>query len=84
MRIRSRLLCALPAAALLLCALTVAVLWAGPETKITVVVKTLTGRPIDRAEVIVRWKADAKHPSAPARKATRLSPAFRRAVFRFR
>jgi hypothetical protein len=68
MRIRSRLLCALPVAALLLCALTVAVLWAGPETKITVVVKTLTGRPIDRAEVIVRWKADAKHPRSSLNK----------------
>jgi hypothetical protein len=39
-------------------------LWAAPETKITVVVKTLAGRPIDRAEVILRWKANAKHPRA--------------------
>ncbi len=31
-------------------------------TKLTIVVKTEAGRPLDRAEVIVRWKADAKHP----------------------
>ena len=31
-------------------------------TKLTVVVKTQSGRPVDRAEVIVRWKANAKHP----------------------
>jgi hypothetical protein len=37
-------------------------LWAEAETKITVVVKTLAGRPLDRAEVILRWKANAKHP----------------------
>jgi hypothetical protein len=54
---------ALPAAALLW-ALTVVALWAAPETKITVVVKTLAGRPVDRAEVILRWKANAKHPRA--------------------
>jgi hypothetical protein len=35
---------------------------AAEMTKLTVVVKTQSGRPIDRAEVIVRWKADAKHP----------------------
>jgi len=61
MRNRGRLLYALPVA-LLLCALATATLWAAPETKITVVVKTLAGRPLDRAEVIVRWKANAKHP----------------------
>jgi hypothetical protein len=61
MRNRGRILCALPAVALLLCALT---LWAAPETKIKVVVKTLAGRPVDRAEVILRWKANAKHPRA--------------------
>ena len=49
-------------AALLLCALTAVTLWASNETKITVVVKTLSGRPVDRAEVILRWKANAKHP----------------------
>jgi hypothetical protein len=38
-------------------------LWADPgETKIKVVVTTLAGRPVDRAEVILRWKANAKHP----------------------
>jgi hypothetical protein len=31
-------------------------------TKLTIIVKTQAGRPVDRAEVIVRWKADAKHP----------------------
>jgi Carboxypeptidase regulatory-like domain len=35
---------------------------AADMTKLTVVVKTQAGRPVDRAEVIVRWKADAKHP----------------------
>jgi Carboxypeptidase regulatory-like domain len=62
MRISGRSLRALPFAALLLCLLTALTLWAAAETKITVVVKTLAGRPIDRAEVIVRWKANAKHP----------------------
>lgn len=62
MRNRGRLLCALPVAALLLWALTAFTMWAATETKITVVVKTLAGRPLDRAEVILRWKANAKHP----------------------
>ncbi|MEI9972319.1 MAG: carboxypeptidase-like regulatory domain-containing protein [Ignavibacteriota bacterium] len=61
MRNRGRLLHALPLA-LLLCVLSAIAVWAAPETKITVVVKTLAGRPLDRAEVIVRWKANAKHP----------------------
>jgi uncharacterized GH25 family protein len=39
-------------------------LWAAPETIIKVVVKNLSGRPVDRAEVILRWKANAKHPRA--------------------
>src|ERR1035441_3014439 len=62
MRNRGRLSRALPIAALLFCALTAVTLWASNETKITVVVKTLAGRPVDRAEVIIRWKANAKHP----------------------
>jgi len=63
MRTRGRFLRALPLAALLFfCALTAVNLWATAETKITVVVKTLAGRPLDRAEVIIRWKANAKHP----------------------
>ena len=37
-------------------------LHAEDSTKLTVVVKTQAGRPVDRAEVIVRWKANAKHP----------------------
>ena len=62
MRTRRRLLRSLPIAALVLCALTAVTLWAEADTKITVVVKTLSGRPLDRAEVILRWKANAKHP----------------------
>ena len=62
MRIKGRLRRALPLAVLILGALTALTLWAESETKITVVVKTLSGRPIDRAEVILRWKANAKHP----------------------
>jgi uncharacterized GH25 family protein len=61
MRNRGRILCALPLAALFFCA---AALWAESETKIKVVVTTLSGRPVDRAEVILRWKANAKHPRA--------------------
>ncbi len=61
MRNRGRILYALPVA-LLLCALMAVSLWAAGDTKITVVVKTLAGRPLDRAEVIIRWKANAKHP----------------------
>jgi hypothetical protein len=64
MRNRARLLSALPVAAFLLWALTALTLWAASETKITVAVKTLAGRPVDRAEVILRWKANAKHPRA--------------------
>jgi len=60
MRKRGRILCALPLAALF-CALA---LWAAPETRIKVMVKTLSGRPVDRAEVILRWKASAKHARA--------------------
>ena len=62
MRNRGRFLGALPLAALALLALTAITLWAAAETKITVSVKTLAGRPVDRAEVILRWHANAKHP----------------------
>jgi len=62
MRTHGRILRALPIAALLLTAFAAVTLWAEAETKITVVVKTLAGRPLDRAEVIIRWKANAKHP----------------------
>jgi hypothetical protein len=37
-------------------------LHAADMTKLTITVKTQAGTPVDRAEVIVRWKADAKHP----------------------
>jgi hypothetical protein len=33
-----------------------------PMVKLKIVVKTTGGHPIDRAEVIVRWHADPKHP----------------------
>lgn len=62
MRILGRFLYALPVAALLLWASTAVTIAATAETKITVVVKTMAGRPLDRAEVILRWKANAKHP----------------------
>ena len=37
---------------------------AGPMTKLTISVHTPGGHPIDRAEVIVRWHANKKHPAA--------------------
>ena len=65
MRNRGRFfLCALPVAVLLLGTLAEVALCADPETQIKVVVTTLTGRPIDRAEGILRWKANPKHPRA--------------------
>jgi uncharacterized GH25 family protein len=42
--------------------LTAISVWAAGDTKITVSVKTLAGRPVDRAEVIIQWHANAKHP----------------------
>jgi hypothetical protein len=33
-------------------------------TKLTVHVMTQSGKPVDRAEVIIRWHANAKHPRA--------------------
>jgi hypothetical protein len=41
-----------------------AALRADDTTKLSVVVKTQGGHPVDRAEVIVRWHANAKHPHA--------------------
>jgi hypothetical protein len=35
----------------------------GPMTELQITVKTPGGHAIDRAEVIVRWKANAKHPA---------------------
>ena len=54
---------------LLLRALALAILPASvalceDTTKLNIVVKTLGGHPIDRAAVIVRWNANAKHPRA--------------------
>lgn len=38
-------------------------LWAvTPMTTIKIAVKTQSGKPIDRAEVIIQWNANAKHP----------------------
>ena len=63
MRIRVLLLCAL-----LLSAFSA---YSGNMTKLMIVVKTQGGRPIDRAEVIVRWHANEKHPRAGFGKAVR-------------
>ena len=52
---------ALPLAALLIS--MAGALWAATgATKIKVIVKTLNDRPVDRAEVILRWHANGKHP----------------------
>jgi len=48
----------------LLSGLALSIAWAEtPMTELQVNVKTQGGHPIDRAEVIVRWKANAKHPA---------------------
>jgi hypothetical protein len=48
-----------------LAGLVFSIAWAaGPMTELQITVKTPGGHPIDRAEVIVRWKANAKHPAA--------------------
>jgi hypothetical protein len=44
---------------------------AAPMTKLTIVVKSQAGRPVDLAEVIVRWHASKKHPRAGFGKAVR-------------
>lgn len=54
---------------LLLCA--VVALAESNTTKLKIVVKTQGGRPIDRAEVIVRWNASEKHPRAGFNRAVR-------------
>ena len=41
---------------------TVAVYSAGPMTTLKIIVKTQAGKPVDRAEVIIQWNANAKHP----------------------
>jgi|SRR5271157_326880 len=63
MRIRVLFPCVLLAAAFALSAAN--------TTKLTIVVKTQAGRPVDRAEVIVRWHANAKHPRAGFGRAVR-------------
>jgi hypothetical protein len=62
MRIRHLSAAILPL--LLLLAATASVGSAAETTKLTISVKTHGGNPIDRAEVIVRWKANPKHPRA--------------------
>ena len=59
--------------ALFLCGLLVSAfaVYAANMTKLLIVVKTQGGRPIDRAEVIVRWHANEKHPRAGFGKAVR-------------
>ncbi|MFY9725263.1 MAG: carboxypeptidase-like regulatory domain-containing protein [Bryobacteraceae bacterium] len=48
-----------------LAGLALSTAWAtGPMTELQIAVKTEGGHAIDRAEVIVRWKANAKHPAA--------------------
>jgi hypothetical protein len=51
---------------LLLTALAAAstIVFAANMTKLSIVVKTQSGRPITGAEVIVRWHASQKHPRA--------------------
>jgi len=39
-----------------------ACLWAADMTTLKIVVTTQSGRPVDRAEVIIKWHANAKHP----------------------
>ncbi len=63
MRIRILFLCVLLSAA--------TALSASNMTKLTIVVKTAAGRPVDRAEVIVRWHANEKHPRAGFGRAVR-------------
>jgi hypothetical protein len=58
---RGKLVRLLLLAALLFAAVA---LWAGPMTKLKIVVTNQAGKAIDRAEVIVRWNANAKHPRA--------------------
>jgi len=44
--------------------LALSLAWAeAPMTELQINVKTQGGHPVDRAEVIVRWKANAKHPA---------------------
>lgn len=59
MRMRTVLLRAAGVTALLLLVIG---LQAAAMTKVSITVKTQSGKPVDRAEVIVRWKADPKHP----------------------
>ncbi|MGB7762758.1 MAG: hypothetical protein WBL61_23185 [Bryobacteraceae bacterium] len=53
-----------------LAGLALSAAWAEtPTTELQITVKTQGGHAIDRAEVIVRWKADAKHPAERFNKA---------------
>jgi len=47
-----------------LAAMAVSIAWADTQmTELQINVKTQGGHPVDRAEVIVRWKANKKHPA---------------------
>jgi len=60
---RNRSACLLVLAASL-AGLALSTAWAeAPMTELQINVKTPGGHAIDRAEVIVRWKANAKHPA---------------------
>ena len=65
MRIRSLIACTVLAAASFLA------YGAANMTKLNIVVKSVAGHPVDRAEVIVRWHANEKHPRAGFGKAVR-------------
>jgi hypothetical protein len=57
-----RTVCLRVAGVVALLLLAMALQAAAALTKLSIIVKTQAGSPVDRAEVIVRWKADAKHP----------------------
>jgi len=59
---RMRTVCLRVAGVVALLSLAMALQAAEALTKLSITVKTQAGSPVDRAEVIVRWKADPKHP----------------------
>ena len=58
---RMRALALLTLLAPILLVRTATVVAAAETTKLTITVKTQGGKPVDGAEVLVRWKANAKH-----------------------
>ena len=61
----------IPVAALLLVVWAALASGAANMTKLVITIKTQGGHPIDRAEVIVRWNANEKHPAARYGRAVR-------------